>query len=66
MWLTWPPMRSCWPATARNLGLGNSQGAYHLPAQTLASRRRVLGNHHPATLNSMNNLATVRPELEDL
>jgi hypothetical protein len=36
------------------------------PAQTLASRRRVLDNHHPATLNSMNNLATVRPELEDL
>jgi hypothetical protein len=32
----------------------------------LAASRRVLGDDHPDTLTSMNNLAAVRRELEEL
>jgi Tetratricopeptide repeat len=43
--------------------LGDPQGANELHEQTLTTRRRVLGDDHPDTLNSMNNLAAVRREL---
>jgi hypothetical protein len=37
--------------------LGRHQGARQLDADTLARRRRVLGDDHPDTLQSANNLA---------
>jgi hypothetical protein len=40
------------------------EGARDLHEQTLAARRRVLGEDHPDTLISMNNLAAVRRQLE--
>jgi hypothetical protein len=47
-------------------GLGDLQGARDLHEQTLAGYRRVLGDDHPDTITSMNNLAAVRRELEEL
>jgi len=38
-------------------GLGEHQAARELDEDTLARYRRVLGDDHPATLNSANNLA---------
>jgi hypothetical protein len=45
---------------------GQYRQAIAMQEQTLAARRRVLGNDHPDTLNSMNNLAAVRRELGEL
>jgi Tetratricopeptide repeat len=41
-------------------------GAHQLYEQVLAGRRRVLGDDHPDTLDSMYLLAQVRRELERL
>jgi hypothetical protein len=38
-------------------GLGDLQGARKLDEDTLARRRRILGNDHPDTLISASNLA---------
>jgi len=46
--------------------LGDLDGARELHEQVLAGRRRVLGDHHPDTLMSRNNLAAVRRELGEL
>jgi hypothetical protein len=46
--------------------LDDLQGARELHEQALAGRRLVLGDNHPDTLASMNNLATVRRELGEL
>ena len=45
---------------------GQYRQAHTLIEQTLTSRRRVLGDDHPNTLSSMDNLATVRRKLEEL
>jgi hypothetical protein len=45
--------------------LGDLDGARMLLEQALAGRRRVLGDDHPATLTSMNNLAAVKQQLEE-
>jgi hypothetical protein len=44
--------------------LGDLHGAYSLHEQALAAYRRVLGDDHPSTLMSMNNLAEVKREVE--
>jgi hypothetical protein len=46
--------------------LGDLQGARELHEQTLAARRRVLGEDHPDTLQSMNNLDLLRRQLGEL
>jgi hypothetical protein len=46
--------------------LGNLQGAYQLFEQAVAGRRWVLGEDHPDTLTTMNNLADVRRRLKQL
>jgi tetratricopeptide (TPR) repeat protein len=46
--------------------LGDLQGARELYEQALAGRRRVLGDAHPDTVASMNALAKVRNELNEL
>jgi hypothetical protein len=43
--------------------LGDIDGARELFEQALAGRQRVLGDDHPDTLASMNNLAAVRRDL---
>jgi hypothetical protein len=43
--------------------LGDLEGAHVLHDQALAGRRRVLGDDHPDTLQSTNNLAAIRREL---
>ncbi len=45
---------------------GQSQLALELHEQALAGRQRILGDNHPDTLNSMNNLAATRRALGDL
>ena len=45
---------------------GQYRQASALNEQTLAARRRLLGDDHPDTLNSMNNLAATRRALGDL
>jgi hypothetical protein len=49
--------------TRRNQG--DLQGARDLREQTLATRRRVLGNDHPDTLLSMHGLAAIHQDLGD-
>jgi hypothetical protein len=46
--------------------LGDLLRAHQLFQQTLAARRRILGEDHPATLASMNSLALTRRDLGDL
>ena len=46
--------------------LGDLEGAHDLFAESLSGLQRVLGDHHPDTLTSMNNLAAVRRELDEL
>ena len=46
--------------------LGDLHDARDLLAQAVTGRRRVLGDDHPDTLGSMNNLTTVRHELGEL
>jgi hypothetical protein len=46
--------------------LGDLDVAHTLHEQALASRRQVLGDDHPDTLQSMNNLAAIRQELGEL
>jgi hypothetical protein len=46
--------------------LGDLAGARELFEQALAGSRRVLGEDHPDTLQSINDLAAVRRELEQL
>jgi hypothetical protein len=45
-----------------------ASGEQRLPTapSTLAARRRVLGDDHPSTLQSMNNFAAVCRELDEL
>jgi tetratricopeptide repeat protein len=45
---------------------GQYRQAIALDEQTLTARRRLLGDDHPDTLNSTNNLATARRELKEL
>ncbi len=45
--------------------LGDHAGARELHEQTLAARRRLLGDEHPDTLSSMNNLAETLGALGD-
>ncbi|HSO55527.1 MAG TPA: tetratricopeptide repeat protein [Actinomycetes bacterium] len=45
---------------------GEYRQALTLDEQALAARRWVLGDDHPNTLTSMNNLAAVRRELDEL
>jgi hypothetical protein len=52
-------------ATSR-WALGDLQGAHDLHEQTLTGRRRLLGDGHPDTLISMNNLAELHRELDEL
>jgi len=53
--------------TARYLrSRGQHRFALELDEQALAGRRRVLGEDHPDTLTSMNNLAETRRALGDL
>jgi hypothetical protein len=51
---------------AQPVSLGDLEGAGQLHKHTLAARRRVLGEDHPDTLQSMNNLAATRWALDDL
>jgi Tetratricopeptide repeat len=46
--------------------LGDLRDARDLFEQALAGRQRVLGDDHPATLDSMDSLAAVRRELGEL
>jgi hypothetical protein len=46
--------------------MGDLQGARDLLEQTLAARRRVLGDDHPHTLVSMSHLAETRRNQGDL
>ena len=46
--------------------LGNLQRAVELHEQTLTIRRRVLGDDHPDTQASMNKLAELHRELDEL
>jgi hydrogenase maturation factor HypE len=43
--------------------LGELEGALKLQEQALTGRRRVLGENHPKTLESMKNLAAIRDAL---
>jgi hypothetical protein len=43
-----------------------SRASTRLQEQSLAGRRRVLGEYHPDTLTSMSNLAATRQALGDL
>jgi hypothetical protein len=45
--------------------LGEAEAARDLDTDTLARRRRVLGDDHPQTLNSASNLATDLEQLGD-
>jgi hypothetical protein len=46
--------------------LGDPDGARELFEQALAGRRRVLGDDHPATLSSMDQLADLRRQVGEL
>lgn len=46
--------------------LGDQQGALELYEQALAGFRRVLGDEHPDTLRSMQGIAAVRRDLDEL
>ena len=43
--------------------LGDLDGARQLYEQVLAARQRLLGDDHPDTLHSMNQLTAVRQDL---
>jgi hypothetical protein len=46
--------------------LGDLDGAHKLLEQAVAGYRRVLGDDHPDTLNSVNNLAAIKQESSNL
>jgi hypothetical protein len=62
-WLALAVGCGCLAADLRRLG--EHQAARELDEDTLARRRRVLGEDHPDTLASANNLAMDLDELEE-
>jgi hypothetical protein len=56
--------KACWTPDGRSgRGSGDLEGARQVHEQTLAARRRVLGDDHRDTLTSMSSLAQVEQEL---
>ncbi|KAH8690357.1 hypothetical protein GQ44DRAFT_695847 [Phaeosphaeriaceae sp. PMI808] len=54
--LAWPTCITFWSQRRR-------QEVEHLEVHVMETRKRVLGNEHPATLTAMNNLAfTLKPQ----